>query len=659
MSKKKNDPARGSRFQDAKKSPGGEQFHAFRETIESVVIAFVLAFLFRTFEAEAFVIPTGSMSPSLQGQHKDVECDQCGHRFRASASEEGEKTANLMAELRNPRLRPEEREQIRNRILDIQVVGGMCPMCRYTMPMRPDIDLASDTRDAVNLEQTSSEISYPGDRILVNKYGFSFHEPERWDVVVFKFPGNGNMNYIKRLVGLPNESLQIYHGDLFVNSANGTDDFQIESKPPHKVRAMLQEVHDTDFDPSNLYRAGWPLRWASDDGWNVEADASDTTVDQTYAVDASDGDDWQWLRYRHLLPNQTLWEKVLLSDGDDAALASELNEAAEPALVTDFNPYNARIQRGQISRNRPWQVFPFHQGMHWVGDLAIRCEAEVTDGGGELALDLVEAGMHLRGVIDLDTGQVTFHAIDAKTGESTDLGISGNTPVDGPGNYELLFANVDDQLLLWVDDHLIDLGDSRYDPERLFGSRDAMLPWTSDDNPGDLAPVGVGARGAVLEITRLEVLRDIYYIAVKTPDPGEPGGRSRTINVNADYTDLSEYVTLEDGTRLPPIRNPQALFVDSDLWGRFQTRQAVDFQTEEEQYFVLGDNSPESEDCRLWNRTHPETGAKPGGAYLDRRLLIGEAVCVFWPHGWGNWFGIPILNKLPGFPAFGDMRLVR
>lgn len=34
-----------------------------RETIEAVAIAFILAFVFKTFEAEAFVIPTGSMAP--------------------------------------------------------------------------------------------------------------------------------------------------------------------------------------------------------------------------------------------------------------------------------------------------------------------------------------------------------------------------------------------------------------------------------------------------------------------------------------------------------------------------------------------------------------------------------------------------------------------
>ncbi len=59
-----------------------------RETVESVVIAFILAFMFRTFEAEAFVIPTGSMAPTLQGRHKDIVCPECGYEYRVGASEE-------------------------------------------------------------------------------------------------------------------------------------------------------------------------------------------------------------------------------------------------------------------------------------------------------------------------------------------------------------------------------------------------------------------------------------------------------------------------------------------------------------------------------------------------------------------------------------------
>ena len=48
----------------------------------------MLAFLFRTFEAEAFVIPTGSMAPTLMGRHKDVVCPKCGCPYQVSASEE-------------------------------------------------------------------------------------------------------------------------------------------------------------------------------------------------------------------------------------------------------------------------------------------------------------------------------------------------------------------------------------------------------------------------------------------------------------------------------------------------------------------------------------------------------------------------------------------
>ena len=68
--------------------------HATRETIESIAIAVILAFLFRAFVAEAFVIPTGSMAPTLMGQHKDVQCPECGFWYQAGASIEIENQAN-------------------------------------------------------------------------------------------------------------------------------------------------------------------------------------------------------------------------------------------------------------------------------------------------------------------------------------------------------------------------------------------------------------------------------------------------------------------------------------------------------------------------------------------------------------------------------------
>ncbi len=272
----------------------GGSLHALRETLESIAIAFVLAFLFRTFEAEAFVIPTGSMSPSLQGQHKDVCCTECGYRFRTTASSEGaDSRARYLAGRRDPAL--------------AEIIAGMCPMCRQTMPYR--LDLPRGVPAHIDQQHVEQAPTYPGDRVLVNKYIYAQQDPQRWDVVVFKFPGNGEMNYIKRLVGLPQEVLQIYQGDIFIRAAETEEDFGIQRKPADKVQVMLQPVHDTQHDPSLLYRAGWPLRWDAAGGWQVEADADGQTVRQQYhfAPAAADSAELNWLRYQHRVPTEKDW----------------------------------------------------------------------------------------------------------------------------------------------------------------------------------------------------------------------------------------------------------------------------------------------------------------------------------------------------------------
>jgi signal peptidase I len=76
---------------------------------------------------------------------------------------------------------------------------------------------------------------YRGDYIIVTKwsYGFSrhsilgspplfsgrlfFHPPARGDIIVFKLPSDGHTDYIKRLVGLPGDRIQVRHGQLIIN----------------------------------------------------------------------------------------------------------------------------------------------------------------------------------------------------------------------------------------------------------------------------------------------------------------------------------------------------------------------------------------------------------------------------------------------------------
>src|SRR6476619_2927769 len=58
-----------------------------RESVESFVFVF-LFFLVLGVEAEGFVIPTGSMAPTLMGRHKDVTCPECGHGYEVNADRE-------------------------------------------------------------------------------------------------------------------------------------------------------------------------------------------------------------------------------------------------------------------------------------------------------------------------------------------------------------------------------------------------------------------------------------------------------------------------------------------------------------------------------------------------------------------------------------------
>ncbi|MEQ8209345.1 MAG: signal peptidase I [Lacipirellulaceae bacterium] len=641
--------------------PGG--FHAFRESLESVVIAFVLAFLFRTFEAEAFQIPTGSMSPALLGRHKDVNCSECGYRFRITDSEEeSDQVLEAIEFLNSGRLmNKRDRERLIAGVQGAEVLGGVCPMCRHAMPVRPKSlsgrpDFPTQLEDQVTLEGVEAAPSYNGDRILVNKYGFTFNDPERWDVVVFKYPGNAGMNYIKRLVGLPGERLQVYQGDLFARPLDGSAEYKIQRKPPSKVLAMLQPVHDTDFESSTAYEAGWPLRWAATtpQGWEVTAEPGEQTVATSFQIDHSgDADETAWLRYRHLVPDAADWQAIRdikregQIEGGNQSVEAWL-ETIGPELVTDFNPYNAKLSRKDIRDNDyTWEATAANQGLQWVSDLAVRCEVEVKAAQGSLLLDLVEAGKHFRAKIDLSTGAVEFGIVDGETGKKLDFEAKAQTPVNSTGSYTLLFANVDDQLLLWVDGELVEITDSTYDPEELFGERKRLIPWASSEesgDQGDLAPVGIGAAGAQLKISRIEVLRDIYYLASEYP-----------LNSLEDYGSISNSEVIE-GRRLPQLGSHRELFSEPKNWFRFLERRRVSFPVDEEQFFVMGDNSPFSQDARLWKGGSRSGDSVPGGAYLDRRLLIGKAVCVFWPHSWGS---IPGLRKLPGFPNFSDMRLVR
>jgi signal peptidase I len=204
------------------------------DTLQSLIVAFVLAMTFRGFVAEGFVIPTGSMAPTLMGQHVLMHSTATGYTFPAGVDQQPRVNTDLAVD----------------------------PM------LGPGYSVGSPRMRVVDNRPRA------GDRILVLKGLYSFSEPSRFDVVVFKNPTDPKGeagNYIKRLIGLPNETIWLADGDVFARP-DGERDFRIQRKPEHIQRALWQPIYNSDYElmyPDRINRAytGPPWRGAQ---WQMD-----------------------------------------------------------------------------------------------------------------------------------------------------------------------------------------------------------------------------------------------------------------------------------------------------------------------------------------------------------------------------------------------------
>ncbi|MGR3317379.1 MAG: signal peptidase I [Candidatus Anammoxibacter sp.] len=237
-----------------------------RENIESILIAVAMAFCIRYFVVEAFKIPTGSMAPTLLGVHKDVNCPNCDWFFRADHNSNTVVCPNCIYEFDvsrycrqcNHKFHFDRPEWLRK--------NAACPQCQTQLTK----------------EDASNRVRHGGNRIAVNKFIYKFKDPKRWDVIVFVYPiydaicktcstkynnvrlDNGfvcsncgskrfsknKKNYIKRLIGLPGEKLEIINGDIYAND-------KIQQKPDKAQEVLWMPVYNSAFPPKEEVVPTW------------------------------------------------------------------------------------------------------------------------------------------------------------------------------------------------------------------------------------------------------------------------------------------------------------------------------------------------------------------------------------------------------------------
>lgn len=304
--------------------PASRREGLVRQLLESVVCLALAVIFFRAFVLEGYIISTGSMAPHLLGYHKRVRCPDCGTDFAFGTAFDQD-----------------------------VVISGMarCPNC------------GQDRIDVTKIPRND------GDQLLVFKYAYLNRDPRRWEVVVFLNPNNPTQAYVKRVVGLPGEAIEVLDGDVLING-------RLERKPLAIQRATRIAVFDHDHPGTG---EDWLPRWLADGQWSrsgrsfVLSHGADSSGGNSVSDAAPSGpgtlaaaevapeeahpggetstesaDEWNWCHYLH-------WPRRVDRPGQD--------ESLDPVEVTP-NPISDRYGYNRIVGSRG--EFSVHDLM-WSG----------------------------------------------------------------------------------------------------------------------------------------------------------------------------------------------------------------------------------------------------------------------------------------------------
>lgn len=89
-----------------------------------------------------------------------------------------------------------------------------------------------------------------GDNLIVNKIGYRLHDPKRFDVIVFPYkePATGKeVYYIKRIIGMPGEEIQIIGNDIYINGEKLEENYGSEKMQDAGYAAEPVRLLDDEY----------------------------------------------------------------------------------------------------------------------------------------------------------------------------------------------------------------------------------------------------------------------------------------------------------------------------------------------------------------------------------------------------------------------------
>ncbi len=175
-----------------------------RRLCETIVCLLVALIGVGTWLISPFAVVSGSMSPTLLGPHCEFTCEHCGTR----------------------NFRPLEAE--------LPLDGRLsCRGCERTGPRAAELPVT------------------PGDRLLVDRTAFAVRSPRRWEVAALRLPHEPSKIAVKRIVGLPGETVQVGRGRVTVVSPDKTAiavlDEPYRGDDSGRDRLSTTTLHDDEY----------------------------------------------------------------------------------------------------------------------------------------------------------------------------------------------------------------------------------------------------------------------------------------------------------------------------------------------------------------------------------------------------------------------------